>query len=82
MWVMRYVFIENLIQLTNFQKNVVVMTLAFISIQYVLVLCNSIGTPLDSKYIDVGKQLAVVLSVCCLFFLDFIMNFLCKSVVQ
>lgn len=58
------------------------MTLAFISIQYVLVLCNSIGTPLDSKYIDVGKQLAVVLSVCCLFFLDFIMNFLFKSVVQ
>jgi len=42
-------------------KNVVVMTLAFISIQYVLVLCNSIGTPLDPKYIDVGKQLAIVL---------------------
>lgn len=39
----------------------VVMTLAFISIQYVLVLCNSIGTPLDPKYIDIGKQLAIVL---------------------
>ncbi|XP_032299550.1 WD repeat-containing protein 35 [Coturnix japonica] len=26
----------------------------FISLQYVLVLCNSIGTPLDPKYIDIG----------------------------
>ncbi|XP_009982263.1 PREDICTED: WD repeat-containing protein 35-like, partial [Tauraco erythrolophus] len=30
------------------------MMLAFISTQYVLVLCNSIGTPLDPKYIDIG----------------------------
>lgn len=37
------------------------MTLAFISIQYVLVLCNSIGTPLDPKYIDIGKQFTIVL---------------------
>lgn len=56
----------------------VVMTLAFISIQYVLVLCNSIGTPLDPKYIDIGKQLAIVL-FCWL--LVFVMNFLCKSIV-
>lgn len=40
------------------------MTLAFIFIQYVLVLCNSIGTPLDPKYIDIGKQPAIV---CCIF---------------
>lgn len=26
-----------------------------------LVLCNSIGTPLDPKYIDIGKHLVVVL---------------------
>lgn len=24
--------------------------------QYVLILCNTIGTPLDSKYIDIGES--------------------------
>lgn len=24
-------------------------------LQYVLILCNTIGTPLDSKYIDIGE---------------------------
>ena len=31
-----------------------VILLFSISCQYVLVLCNAIGTPLDSKYIDIG----------------------------
>lgn len=25
-------------------------------LQYVLILCNTIGTPLDSKYIDIGEN--------------------------
>ena len=30
----------------------------YLVFQHVLVLCNAIGTPLDSKYIEIGKQLA------------------------
>lgn len=42
--------------------------------QYVLILCNSIGTPLDSKYIDIGEFLQVtnnnlVMKLICGFFL-------------
>lgn len=36
----------------NYLENKVALLCVF---QYVLILCNSIGTPLDSKYIDIGK---------------------------
>lgn len=60
MWAMRYAFADSLVQLTNLQKHVLLIILMFISLQYVLVLCNSIGTPLDPKYIDIGKQFATL----------------------
>lgn len=56
MLAMRYAFTESLVQLTNLQKKCSIND-TVISLQYVLVLCNSIGTPLDPKYIDIGKHL-------------------------
>lgn len=80
-WAMRYTFTENLTCLLIYKECGHNDT--FISLQYMLVLCNSIGTPLDPKYIDIGKQPGRVLFCCwCFPFLVFIMNFLYKSVVQ
>lgn len=34
-------------------------TLCSVCSQFVLILCNSIGTPLDPKYIDIGKEVLI-----------------------
>lgn len=36
--------------------------LLFYFSQFVLVLCNSIGTPLDPKYIDIGKEMLIFIT--------------------
>ncbi|XP_070533961.1 WD repeat-containing protein 35-like isoform X2 [Ptychodera flava] len=54
----RYVkYVKNLISVTAYGDHCVLATRADDTTgQYVLVLCNSIGTPLDSKYIDLDPM--------------------------
>lgn len=51
----RYVkYVRNLVSITACAEHCVLVTKADdVNIQYVLVLCNAIGTPLDSRYIDI-----------------------------
>uniref|UniRef100_A0A8C9FCA5 WD repeat domain 35 n=1 Tax=Pavo cristatus TaxID=9049 RepID=A0A8C9FCA5_PAVCR len=51
-------YVKSLISITTYGDFCVLATKADEDQpQYVLVLCNSIGTPLDPKYIDIGKHL-------------------------
>ncbi|XP_033121645.1 WD repeat-containing protein 35-like isoform X2 [Anneissia japonica] len=50
-------YVRNLISVTAYGDHCVLATKAEETIgNYVLVLCNSIGTPLDSKYVDIEPQ--------------------------